>query len=127
MRERECRRAPLLQAPGTLSLHWTRLGPLAQSAEQWAFNPWVQGSIPWRPTKAEIRAPSPRIDDAGSPTRQRRGRDGPRRPHAPDRLPWRQPLRPILSTVTTDSPQTTRGTAGAATSVATAHRAAPLL
>src|SRR5699024_10591526 len=50
--------ATLLQQRAAPSLHWTRSGPLAQSAEQWAFNPWVQGSIPWRPTPhthAEIR------------------------------------------------------------------------
>ena len=31
-------------------------GPLAQSAEQRTFNPWVQGSIPWRPTTPCLRA-----------------------------------------------------------------------
>ena len=30
---------------------WRHHGPLAQQAEQRAFNPWVQGSKPWGPTK----------------------------------------------------------------------------
>ena len=25
-------------------------------AEQWTFNPWVQGSNPWRPTKPDLAA-----------------------------------------------------------------------
>src|SRR6266536_3420236 len=35
---------------------WRR-GALAQLAEQRAFNPLVQGSIPWRPTKPALLEP----------------------------------------------------------------------
>ncbi len=44
-------------------------GPLAQLVEQRTFNPWVQGSSPWRPTK---RAGQRRysVDCSGMATRR---------------------------------------------------------
>jgi hypothetical protein len=36
-----------------------RSGVLAQPAEQRTFNPLVQGSIPWRPTRSDLRIIGP--------------------------------------------------------------------
>src|SRR5262249_9473444 len=52
-------------APDTLD----REGPLAQLAEHRAFNPQVQGSSPWRPTRT-----SRLLDDVEAQVRQHRDR-----------------------------------------------------